>query len=97
MKFIIDVIIQALELTQALTEMDSRNTLRVGGKSGRCLGLTTLKTSYVVMISGSLKLLESSGPVQSCKGIALIFYVFDDFISIRFLSVGQIRYRYCQY
>jgi len=38
---------------------------------GRCVGLTTLPP-YVptVLKSGSLNLLEPSGPVQACNGIA---------------------------
>jgi hypothetical protein len=39
-----------------------------GGKGGWCVGLTTLLPS-----SGSLNLLEPSGPVQACNGIALPF------------------------
>jgi len=30
----------------------------------------------IVLKSGSLNLLEPSGPVQACNGIALPFYVF---------------------
>jgi len=64
-----------LGLTQAVTETDTRNFFRgVGGvKSVLCLGLTTLTNSYIVMKSGSLKLLESSGPVQSCNGNVYFF------------------------
>jgi len=43
----------------------------LGGKGGRCVGLTTLPPSWVVLKSGSLNLLEPSGPVQACNGIAL--------------------------
>jgi len=43
-----------------------------GGKSGRCIGLTTLHLHVpIVLTSGSLNLLEPSGPVQACNGIAL--------------------------
>ena len=44
-----------------------------GGKGGRCVGLTTLAPSCVpiVLKSGNLKLLEPSGPVQACNGVAL--------------------------
>ena len=38
----------------------------LGGKDGRCVGLTTF-----VLKSGSLNLLELSGPVQACNGISL--------------------------
>jgi len=43
-----------------------------GGKGGRCVGLTTLPVP-IVLKSGSLNLLEPSGPVQACNGIALPF------------------------
>ena len=42
----------------------------LGGKRGRCLGLT-LPPSRAVLKSGSLNLLEPSGPVLACNGIAL--------------------------
>ena len=38
----------------------------LGGKGGRCVELT-----LIVLKSGSLNLLEPSGPVQACNGIAL--------------------------
>jgi len=38
-----------------------------GGKGGRCVGLTTHVQN--VLKSGSLNLLEPSGPVQACNGI----------------------------
>jgi len=43
------------------------------GKVGRCVTLTTLPHSIVliVMKSGNLKLPEPSGPIQACNGIAL--------------------------
>jgi hypothetical protein len=39
-----------------------------GDKGGRCAGLTTLP---IVLKSESLNLLEPSGPVKACNGIAL--------------------------
>ena len=46
------------------------------GKGGRCIGLTTF-ISRIVMKSGSLNLLEPSGSVQACNGIALpLFHSF---------------------
>ena len=43
-----------------------------GGKSDRCLGLTTLPPSWaVVMQSGNLNFLEHSGPLRACNGTAL--------------------------
>jgi len=63
-----------LGLTQLLTEMSTRN-ISWGDKGGRCVGLTTLAPSCAVVTkSGSLNLLEPSGPVQACNGIALHFY-----------------------
>jgi len=45
-----------------------------GGKSGRCVGLTTLPPSCaVVMKSGNLNFLKPSGPLQACNGFALPF------------------------
>jgi hypothetical protein len=43
-----------------------------GGKAGRCVRLTTLQPScVVVMRSGNFNFLESSGPLQECNGTAL--------------------------
>ena len=45
-----------------------------GSKGGRCVGLTTLQSTCADCLkSGSLKLLEPSGPVQVCALIALPF------------------------
>jgi hypothetical protein len=38
--------------------------------------------------SGSLNLLEPSGPVQACNGIALPFYYLDAFVSY-FITILQ--------
>ena len=55
----------ALGLTQPLTQMSTRNISWVG-KGGRCVRLTTLPLHVPnVMKSGSLNLLEASGPVQT--------------------------------
>ena len=43
----------------------------LGVKGGRCVGLTTLPP--IVLKSGSLNLLERSGPLQACNGITLPF------------------------
>ena len=46
------------------------------GKGGRCVGLTNLPLHVpVVFKSGSLKLLETSGPVQGCNGTDLPIYI----------------------
>jgi hypothetical protein len=42
------------------------------GKGGRCVGLTTLPTSCALK-SGSLNLLEPSGPVQACNGLIHLY------------------------
>jgi hypothetical protein len=59
----------ALGLIQPLTEMNTRNISL--GKGGRCVRLTLPFHVPIVLKSGSLKLLEPSGPVQACNGIAL--------------------------
>jgi hypothetical protein len=57
--------------TQLLTEMSTRN-ISWGGKSGRCVRLTTFHLHLpIVWKSGSLNLLETSGTVQACIGIFL--------------------------
>jgi hypothetical protein len=59
--------------TQSPTEMSTRNI--PGGKGGRCVGLTALPLHVpIVSKSGSLNLLEPSGPVKACNGIALPFF-----------------------
>jgi len=42
-----------------------------GGKGGRCVGLTL----PIVLKSGSLKFLETSGPGQDCLGILFYEYL----------------------
>jgi len=64
--------------TQPLTEMSNRNIswqVNVAGKGGRCLGLTNLPLHVLIVLkSGNLNPLETSGPVQACIGFALPFY-----------------------
>ena len=61
----------AVGLTQPLTEMSTRSIS--WGKGGQCVRLTTLLPSCaVVMKSGNLNFLEPSGPLQACKGTALL-------------------------
>jgi len=46
----------------------------LGGKGGRCVRLTTSPPSCtVVMKSGNLNFLVTSGPLQACNGINLHF------------------------
>ena len=59
----------ALESTQPVTKMSTRSIS--WGESGRCVRLTTLPPSCVVMKSGNLNFLEPSGPLQACNGTAL--------------------------
>jgi hypothetical protein len=60
----------ALGLTQPLTENTTRNI--PGGIGGRCAGLKIMQLSCADCLkSGSLKLLEPSGPDKACNGIAL--------------------------
>jgi hypothetical protein len=44
-----------------------------GGKGSRCLRMTTLPPSCVVMKSGNLNFLEPSRPLQACNGTASPF------------------------
>jgi len=57
--------------TQPLTEMSTRGIS--WGKDGRCVRLTTLPPSCVVVTkSGNLNFLERSGPPKTCYAIALL-------------------------
>jgi hypothetical protein len=61
--------------TQPLTEMSTRNICR-GGKN--CLHVP------IVLKSGSLDLLEPSGPVQACNGTALPLYTISVILRARY-------------
>ena len=66
LEYFIDIIL--------LATASNRNEYReyfLGGNGGRCVGLTTLPHVSTVLKSGTLNLLEASGPVQGCNGIAL--------------------------
>jgi hypothetical protein len=58
-----------------VASIPNRNITRnisCGGKSGRCVRLTLCHLHMpIVLKSGSLNLLEPSGPVKACNGIAL--------------------------
>jgi len=61
----------ALGLTEPLTEMSTRN-ISCGVKAAGALGCQPYHLCVpIVLKSGSLNLLEPSGPVQACIGIAL--------------------------
>jgi len=65
----------ALGSTQPLTEMSTR-CISWGGKGGRYVRLTTLPSSCAVIVkSGDLNLLESSGPLQACNGTAFYMHL----------------------
>jgi hypothetical protein len=44
----------------------------LGGKGGRCIGLTTLPPSWAFMKSGRLNFLEPSEPVQELRDLHLL-------------------------
>jgi hypothetical protein len=56
----------ALVLTQPLTEMSTKNI-----SCGQRRPVRRADKLPIVLKSGSLNLLEPSGPVQACNGIAL--------------------------
>ena len=61
----------ALGLTQPLTEMNTRN-ISWGVKAAGAYGWQPHNFQVLTVLkSGSLNLLEPSGPVQACNGIAL--------------------------
>jgi len=65
----------ALALTQPLKEMSTRN-ISWGVKMASAYGWQPYHIHVpIVLKSGSLNLLEPSGPVQACNGIAIpLFY-----------------------
>jgi len=63
---------KADKLTSELYRRNEYQEYFLGGKGGRCIRLTTLPPSCaVVMKSGSLNLLEPSGPHRACNGTDL--------------------------
>jgi len=61
----------ALVLTHPLTEMSTRN-ISWGVKPAGAWGSQPYHLHVMIVLkSGSLSLLEPSGPVQACNGIAL--------------------------
>jgi hypothetical protein len=66
----------ALESTQPLTEMSTRN-ISWGAKGGWCAGLTTCHLRVPIVLKfGSLNLLEPSRPVRACTGIVQPFFFY---------------------
>jgi hypothetical protein len=74
----------ALGLTQPLTEMSTRNIFW-GVKAARAWGWQPyLLHVPIVLKSGSLILLEPSGPVQACNGTALLYlYLYRVILTIK--------------
>ena len=74
LEFFIDIILP-LHCCPGVDLSCNRNEYQeyiLGGKGSWCVGLTTLPPSWANCLdSGSLNLLEPSGPVQACNGIAL--------------------------
>ena len=65
----------ALGSTQPLTEVSTRN---VSWEQRRPVRRADNLTTFMCRLSGSRNLLEPSGPVQACNGIALLFCNYDD-------------------
>jgi len=73
----------ALGLTHPLTEMSTRN-ISWGVKSAGALDWQPYHLHVpIVLKSGSLNLLEPSGPVQACKGIAFLNHVWKSLFKIQ--------------
>jgi len=71
----------ALGLTQPLAEMSTRNISWVSRRPVRRADNLTTSICLIVLKSGRLTLLEPSGPVQACNGIALPFTPCISFLS----------------
>ena len=63
------------------------------GKGGRCTGLKPYHLHVPIVLKyGSLKLLETSGLVQVCNGIALRFYLYEKFARRNFKNLINKNY-----
>jgi hypothetical protein len=81
----------ALGSTQPLTKMSTRN-ISWGVKAACALGWKPYRLYVPIALhSESFNLLEPSGPVQACKGIALSFTVIIDVDTLSF------RHRWVKY
>jgi hypothetical protein len=68
--------------TQTLTELNTRN-ISWGLKAAVAQGSQPYHLHVpIVLKSGSLNLLEPSGPVRACRGIALPFDVITSLVSL---------------
>ena len=69
----------ALGLTQSLTEMSTRN-ISFGVKAAGEYGWQPYRLHVPTVFKyESLNLLESSGPVQACNGIALPYFYSENY------------------
>jgi hypothetical protein len=66
--------IMTLGSTQPLTEMSTRNIFWGVKSAGSCSWQPYHLHVPIVLKSGSLNILESSGPVQTCNGIILLYH-----------------------
>ena len=64
LEFFIDIMVSA-------SKRNEYQEFFLDGKGGRCLRLTNHLHVQIALKHGSLNLLETSGPVQACNGIAL--------------------------
>ena len=66
----------ALKLTQPLTEMSNRN-ISWGVNAAGAKGWQPYRLHVPIVLKfGNLSLLETSGPLQACNGMALPYFVF---------------------
>jgi len=80
----------ALGSTQPVTEMSTRNA-SWGVKDNRCVGLKPYHLHVPIILKfGSLSLLEPSGTVQACNGIALYIYIYIYIYLFIYISDGVI-------
>jgi hypothetical protein len=85
----------ALGSTQPLTEMSTRN-ISWGVTAAGALGWQSYHLHVSILKSGSLNLLDPSGPAQACTGIALRLLLISHFVTVsspRKPDVGVTSYR----
>ena len=75
LEFFIDIILPPALYGPRVDSASNRNEYQeyfLGGKGGWFVGLTLATSRAECLESASLNLLEPSGPVQTCNGIALL-------------------------
>ena len=80
----------------AVNSASDRNEYRdyfLRSKGGRCVGPTTLPSSCVTVLFGSLNLLEPSGPAQASTGTALPLFLInlDKYFVAHFLFIQALQ------